>query len=513
MEVLLTLIFITAFIAGAIYIPYKIYKVIFVGENPSGTSSNTPTTDWKCPKCGLINNVQGSTSCFCGYDKNEHQVEIQGKGRDALNTNNINPDYAPPPTPNKIDDFDNLTQTALKSALFEKNFEVLGLSLNATIDEVRERCKELVKQWHPDLHKHDPEKHKVATQKVQNFKAAYEAIINNDSMSASKTIVSIVNKDIKTSASYSTVDAFNKINPNIYCFALLGGTISFISMIFMSKNVAILLCLAGAVGICWAWVYHLICLSRCWAIIQGTTARTSSGKAVGFLFIPFFNIYWTFIAYVGLASDANKYAESQRLNSRISYSLAVTACILLLIPYINLISIILFTVLTYQMASFHNEVINKWDVLTEHPDTTKANNVILIACLSVFSLFIIGILAAIAIPQFTAYRNRGYNSASTSDCINLKAALEVYYTDNQTYPNDLSLLSGRYNFVPSKDVDVQYNPACNQYFDNNTNIIVCDSYVIFTQHKQGDRNIASTNSDARILYKLKTEPDDAYKPL
>ena len=47
---------------------------------------------------------------------------------------------------------------------------------------------------------------------------------------------------------------------------------------------------------------------------------------------------------------------------------------------------------------------------------------------------IIGILAAIAIPQFAAYRQKGYNSAATSDLKNAKTAFEAYYADNQFYP-------------------------------------------------------------------------------
>ncbi len=47
---------------------------------------------------------------------------------------------------------------------------------------------------------------------------------------------------------------------------------------------------------------------------------------------------------------------------------------------------------------------------------------------------IIGILAAIAIPQFSAYRQKGYNSAATSDLKNAKTSLEAYFADNQKYP-------------------------------------------------------------------------------
>lgn len=48
---------------------------------------------------------------------------------------------------------------------------------------------------------------------------------------------------------------------------------------------------------------------------------------------------------------------------------------------------------------------------------------------------IIGILAAIALPQFMAYRTKAYNSAATSDIKNAKTSLEAYFTEYQTYPH------------------------------------------------------------------------------
>ncbi len=47
---------------------------------------------------------------------------------------------------------------------------------------------------------------------------------------------------------------------------------------------------------------------------------------------------------------------------------------------------------------------------------------------------IIGILAAIAIPQFAAYRQRAFNSAAISDLRNFKTGMEVSFADNQVYP-------------------------------------------------------------------------------
>ena len=43
---------------------------------------------------------------------------------------------------------------------------------------------------------------------------------------------------------------------------------------------------------------------------------------------------------------------------------------------------------------------------------------------------IIGILAAIAIPQFTAYRVRGYNATAKSDLKNAYTAAQAYYSDS-----------------------------------------------------------------------------------
>lgn len=47
---------------------------------------------------------------------------------------------------------------------------------------------------------------------------------------------------------------------------------------------------------------------------------------------------------------------------------------------------------------------------------------------------IIGILAAIAIPQFSAYRSKTYNGASQADLHNLRLNLEIFYGEHQRYP-------------------------------------------------------------------------------
>lgn len=48
---------------------------------------------------------------------------------------------------------------------------------------------------------------------------------------------------------------------------------------------------------------------------------------------------------------------------------------------------------------------------------------------------IIGILAAIAIPQYSAYRAKAFNSAAISDLRTFRLAMEGFMADNKLYPN------------------------------------------------------------------------------
>ena len=55
---------------------------------------------------------------------------------------------------------------------------------------------------------------------------------------------------------------------------------------------------------------------------------------------------------------------------------------------------------------------------------------------------IIAILAAIAIPQFTSYRIRGYNTAARADVKNAYTAAQAYFSDFPTGQVSVAKLSG-----------------------------------------------------------------------
>ena len=63
---------------------------------------------------------------------------------------------------------------------------------------------------------------------------------------------------------------------------------------------------------------------------------------------------------------------------------------------------------------------------------------------------IIGILAAIAIPKFSATREKAYFAAMKSDLKNLASQQEIYYADEYTYTNSSTNLG----FVQSEAVHV-----------------------------------------------------------
>ncbi|MDO5565697.1 MAG: zinc-ribbon domain-containing protein [Planctomycetia bacterium] len=84
-----------------------------------------------------------------------------------------------------------------------------------------------------------------------------------------------------------------------------------------------------------AFINGLILLYRLWVIVPSSMASTTPGHAVGFLFIPIFNIYWQFVAYHQLAQhyrDLTRVAGSERGRE----GLAIARVIVQLIPNLNL---------------------------------------------------------------------------------------------------------------------------------------------------------------------------------
>jgi len=90
---------------------------------------------------------------------------------------------------------------------------------------------------------------------------------------------------------------------------------------------------------------------------------------------------------------------------------------------------------------------------------------------------IIGILAAIAIPQFSAYRKRSYDSSAQADLRNAATAQEAYYVDASHYCGTTSTLIGEsYGLYLSKDVVFTITSA------------TTSNYVMKSNHPSGENS-------------------------
>jgi hypothetical protein len=78
-----------------------------------------------------------------------------------------------------------------------------------------------------------------------------------------------------------------------------------------------------------AAVFSSLILHRAWSAVQDGVTTVSPGKAVGFCFIPFFNLYWNFVAHVGLMKEVNRLAEARgRPDQKVNEGIALTFSIL-----------------------------------------------------------------------------------------------------------------------------------------------------------------------------------------
>lgn len=108
---------------------------------------------------------------------------------------------------------------------------------------------------------------------------------------------------------------------------------------------------------------------------------------------------------------------------------------------------------------------------------------------------IIGILAAIAIPQFAAYRIKAFNSAAASDAKNGVTIFEAFYTDYYKYPAAVPAQgpgAGSYNLI------IFGGGATSQYWNNSKGVGIgstdgAGAYGIGSKHTGGSIVYGATN--------------------
>jgi hypothetical protein len=102
-------------------------------------------------------------------------------------------------------------------------------------------------------------------------------------------------------------------------------------------------------------VFTMMLHYECWKILPSGYRKTTPEKAVGFLLIPYYNLYWFFISYSCLASGYYRYGQNNNIPEiKNKKGLAIAYAILLIqflllyrIPYIPLVSYIPFVRLIF----------------------------------------------------------------------------------------------------------------------------------------------------------------------
>ncbi len=59
-----------------------------------------------------------------------------------------------------------------------------------------------------------------------------------------------------------------------------------------------------------ATIISMILHYRCWEALPPQYSATTPGRAVGLMFVPFYNFYWVFVSYHGLAKGYREYGHS-----------------------------------------------------------------------------------------------------------------------------------------------------------------------------------------------------------
>ncbi len=121
----------------------------------------------------------------------------------------------------------------------------------------------------------------------------------------------------------------------------------------------------GTVSLAW--------LGAVWARIPPSHARTTPLKAVAFLFVPLFNLYWVFRVIVGLARDLNRaleHLDPERAEFfRVSPRLALAICfvpLLVSVPFIGILAAPLSLFLTLKFTAHATDAANAL-VLSSRP--------------------------------------------------------------------------------------------------------------------------------------------------
>jgi len=114
---------------------------------------------------------------------------------------------------------------------------------------------------------------------------------------------------------------------------------------------------------------------------------------------------------------------------------------------------------------------------------------------------IIGILAAIAIPQFAAYRTKAFNSAAASDAKTGVTIFEAFFTDEFEYPQPEALGTGSLTLDDAGGAtSVIWNLTSDVTAGSSNNGGTSgQNYMVYSKHEGGDICYQATDTAPTVV--------------
>ena len=132
----------------------------------------------------------------------------------------------------------------------------------------------------------------------------------------------------------------------------------------------------------YAAVMVSVLLYKAWKAIQDGHARTTPGKAIGFLFIPLFSFYWAFQVFWGLARDYNRFVERHGLNAAklpagVFLAHVIVACVISILPLapipasLPVLAAVLSSIMPLELVLFLIVVSTTCDAINAIPESLR----------------------------------------------------------------------------------------------------------------------------------------------
>jgi hypothetical protein len=179
---------------------------------------------------------------------------------------------------------------------------------------------------------------------------------------------------LRRQGSKTYILTMEKISPRwAIVFSVIGTLVFITCTVFLydqpNDRDVILLTGIGMVLAAIPWIIAAAMLHyRCWKAIPADIARTSPGAAVGLLFVPFFNFYWVFVSYTGLAEDCAKALDTKTSARGLGITFGILTivwcmCIFALVPLVSIpigiACFIIWLLFTRKVVACANELISK----------------------------------------------------------------------------------------------------------------------------------------------------------